>query len=184
MRPHSNPQVDWSLWWGSRQRDVRHPEKMFSSVGRDGRAVCQLCQASVAAWQRADHHLAHMVELDAWLADAERQAVGQPKPDSVRRSEDRRARRQQQLEQAAAFDRDPFLYAVEGVEPLTRNPMDRRVRPVVRRRQRHPKAETLARVHALLAEGRLPSVIAGELKITEKYVRRLIRQIEGSGGLK
>jgi hypothetical protein len=52
MQPHSNPRVDWSLWWGSRQRDVRHPEKMFSRVDRDGHAVCQLCQASVAAWQR------------------------------------------------------------------------------------------------------------------------------------
>jgi hypothetical protein len=157
---------------------------MFSRVDRDGHAVCQLCQASVAAWQRAEHHLAHMVELDAWLADAERQAVGRPKPDSVRRSEHRRARRRQQLEQAAAFDRDPFLYAVERVERVSRNPKDWRVRPVVRRRLRHPKAETLARIRALLAEGRLPSVIADELQISEKYVRRLIRQIETPGGLK
>jgi hypothetical protein len=184
MQPHSNHPVAWGLWWRNRRDDVRHPEKMFSTVGRDGRAVCQLCEAAVVAWQRAEHHLMHMVELDAWLADAEGQSAGQPKPDSIRRSEDRRARRQRQLEQAAAFNRDPFLYAVERVEPVSRNPKDWRVRPVVRRRLRHPKAETLARVQALLAAGRLPGVVADELQISEKYVRRLIRQIDTPGGLK
>jgi len=175
--------VDWSLWSRTRRGDVRHPEKMFSTVDRDGRARCLLCESSVAAWQRAEHHLVHMVELDGWLAEAERQHSG-PKQDSVRRSADRRARARRQLEQAAAFDRDPFLYAVERVEPVSRNPKDERVRPVVRRRLRHPKAETLVRVRALLDDGRLPGVIADELQLSEKYVRRLIRQIEGSGGLK
>jgi hypothetical protein len=122
-----------------------------------------------------------MRELDEHAAAAEREELPDgPRPDSLRRSESRRARRQQAIEQAAAFGRDPYMYAVDRVEKVAPDdPHDTRVRPVVRRRLRHPRAETLERVRDLRTQGLVLSAIADELRISENYTRRLIHEIEG-----
>jgi hypothetical protein len=186
MRHDRNPgPVDWSLWLRTRERDVRQPAKMFSRIGQTGGVVCLLCDERLAATARSEHHHVHMAELDAWLAGRATGDPAAPKPDSVRRAEDRRRRRQQELEQAQAFGRDPYLYAVVRVDKVApNNPDDQRVRPVVRRRLRHPKDETIARVQALREQGRMVEAIADELHKSENYVRRLIRQIDATGGPK
>ncbi|MGE5274421.1 MAG: hypothetical protein ACM3QU_11790 [Verrucomicrobiota bacterium] len=112
MQQHSN-HVDWALWLRTRPNDIRRPDKVINPIGNAW--YCQLCGAtSPVHHDRAKHHLEHMVDLDAWLAEQD-EPTG-PQPDSLRRSQDRRLRRQQQVEQAAAFDRDPYLYAVEQVD--------------------------------------------------------------------
>jgi hypothetical protein len=177
---HAHP-IDWPMWLENRGRDLRQPAKMFAQPDRDGRCHCHLCGQSVAAWKRAEHHLAHMVDLDEWQA-REGKSTG-PKPDSVRRSRDRASRRRESAEQAKAFGKDSYLYAVDRVEE------DRigRIRPVARRRRRHPKEETIGRVKELRALGRMPQAIADELRLTLNYTRRLIRLIEaeevGNAGL-
>ncbi len=177
MHDHPN-RVEWDSWWRTRRDDLGRPEKMIVQLGRGWR--CLLCESSVDSAARADHHAAHMLELDAWRAAQTAEDPTGPKPDSIRRSRDREARRQRQAEQAEAFGRSPYLYAVERVDEVNpKDKHDQRVRPVLRRRLRHPRAETLARVRELHAQGVMPQAIAGTLHISDNYARRLVRQIEG-----
>jgi hypothetical protein len=163
--------IDWLMWVRNRGPDVRDWRKMFAPPDGGGRCYCHLCEQPVEAWKRVDHHRSHMAELDARLAGEEKPI---PKPDSVRRSQQRSERRREAVEQAKAFKKDPYVYAVDRVE------QDRlgRKRPVTRRRLRHPKAETIARVDELLALGRMPLAIADELRLSLNYTRRLIRLLE------
>ena len=181
---HDYPnRVEWDSWWRTRRDDLRRPETMIFQLGRGWR--CLLCGATVDPVARADHHGEHMLELDEWREAQTVEDPTGPKPDSIRRSRDREARRQRQAEQAEAFGRSPYLYAVERVDPVSpNNPADKRVRPVLKRRLRHPKTETLGNVRRLLEQGVNARAIAIELGFKDlSYVRRLIRQTE-SGGLK
>jgi len=139
---------------------------MIVSLG--SRWHCLLCDSTVTG-ARAEHHLTHMLELDAWLARGAEPAGA--KPDSIRRSEDRRARRLEALERAEALGEDPFRVAIAKVDPT-----GRRVR---RRRLRHPRIETQARVQRLLEQGVGSKAIAETLDISDNYAARLIREIDG-----
>jgi len=174
MHDHSTP-VPWAVWLEHRPGDVRRPDRMIVRLGQGWR--CLLCEWSVAATERAEHHLQHMLQLEEWETTRAETKTG-PKPDSRRRTEDRRARRRQALEQAEAFGRDPFLYAVDRVERVTSKPDDKRVRPIVRRRLRRPKTETWAAVKRLHGQGLVPSAIANQLDLSPNYTMRLIRLIE------
>jgi hypothetical protein len=180
MQTDPNLVVDWESWLRSRPGDIRRPDRVIVRLGGDW--LCQLCSRRVNAGSRAEHHLGHMLDLDAWLVAQE--ASG-PKPDSTRRSTDRRNKRRLAREQAEAFGRDSYLYALDRVEKVAPNkPEDKRVRPILRRRLRHPREETLARARVLVEQGAMPSAVADELRVSDNYARRLIREIEGSGGLK
>ena len=168
MRKHSSP-VDWSLWLRSRPRDVRRADRVLTAFS-DG-WHCQLCGSDVRSLPAA-HHGEHMRELHAWLA-ADGASSG-PKRDSVCRAKQRREKRDGAIRLAEALGEDSFLYAVNGIEPGNRHRQ-------TRRRLRHPRHETLARVNKLRVLGRMPSVIAEELRISENYARRLLRQLEDGG---
>ena len=165
MHDHSNP-VPWGSWLRTRGDDLRRPDRMIVQLG--SRWHCLLCESTVTG-SRAEHHLTHMLELDAWLA--EHNPHPGPKPDSIRRSEDRRWRRWEELERAAALGEDPFRVAIVKVDPT-----GRRVR---RRRLRHPRVETQARVRRLLEQGVGSKAIAKTLDISDNYAARLIREIDG-----
>ena len=156
-----------------RPRDGR--DRMIVALGQGWR--CLLCEQPVLAKAKTQHHLQHMLQLDQWETARAETKTG-PKPDSLRRTEDRRSRRRQALEQAEAFGRDPFLYAVDRVERVTRKPDEKRVRPIVRRRLRRPKTETWAAVKRLHGQGLVPSAIANTLDLSLNYTMRLIRLIE------
>jgi len=164
MHDHSNF-VPWASWWPARRDDLRRPDRMIVPLG--SRWHCLLCESTVTG-SRPEHHLTHMLELDAWLAD---HPEG-PKPDSIRRSDDRRWRRREELERAAALGEDPFKVAIVRVDSAT----GRRVR---RRRLRHPRVETQARVRRLLDQGVGSKAIAKTLGISDNYAARLIREIDG-----
>ena len=84
QRKYLSGHVDWTVWLRTRPGDVRRPDKMIVRLGAGWR--CLLCDRPVQVSSRAEHHLEHMIELDAWQADQEQPAG--PKPDSIRRSDD------------------------------------------------------------------------------------------------
>jgi hypothetical protein len=94
--------IDWDLWLRSRPGDIRRPDRVITPLG-DG-WYCQLCSRSVNG-SRAEHHLGHMLKLDDHLA--RRKAEPEPKPDSERRLAERRERRQEAFDRAAALGEEP-----------------------------------------------------------------------------
>ena len=63
-----NPnRVDWASWLAARPDDLRRPDKVIVRLG-DG-WHCQLCSSRVTG-SRSEHHLVHMLELDAGRAGA------------------------------------------------------------------------------------------------------------------
>lgn len=163
--------IDWPMWISLRGADLRSTGKMLSAPDREGYSRCQLCDQRVPGWKREEHHRLHMVELDARQANA---GDDRRVEDSSRRVENRREQRRRELEQARAFGKDPYLEAVTKVEQLSGD----RVRPLTRRRIRHPRGETVARVKELLEQGRMPSAIADELRLSLDYTRRIIRGLD------
>jgi hypothetical protein len=165
---HEDPNhVAWAGWLRSRPDDIRHPDRVIVRLGDDW--YCQLCSRRVTG-QKTEHHVGHMIELDVYLAGLDDNRG--PKPDSIRRADDRRRKRQEAIERSTALGEDPFIYTVAGVEPTTKH----RIR---QRRLRHPRAETLARIKDLQETGLMVDLIAKEMQVSEQYVRRLIKQTGG-----
>ena len=97
MQEHPNP-VRWTAWLRAHRPDeLRQPDRVITQGG--DRRHCKLCDRQVIG-DRAAHHLAHMVEMDEFLA-------GTPKtnPDSRRRVEQRREKRLEALDRARAARR-------------------------------------------------------------------------------
>jgi 5-methylcytosine-specific restriction endonuclease McrA len=114
MQTDPNLVVDWDSWLRSRPGDIRRPDRVIVRLGDDWH--CQFCSRRVNAGSRAEHHLGHMLDLDAWLVAQE---VSGPKPDSTRRSTDRRDKRRLAREQAEAFGLDPNPHALTRCQART-----------------------------------------------------------------
>ncbi len=152
-------------WWRAQPNDVRRLDQVVTRIG--DRWHCKIYDRAVRASSLVDHHHDHLKQLDALLEAV----AAAPKPDSARRADDRRRKRQEALDRSVALGEDPFLVAIENVDPITNH----RSRT---RRLRRPADETLARVRELHGRGMIVAAIADETKLSEDYIRRLIARID------
>ncbi len=172
QKPNEGP--TWApAWWRNRRKDLCQVDRTIVLIGSRP-PYCLLCEQPVP-WgveAREQHHREHMVELDAWR-------LAQPPEETVnaRRARRRRTQRDNEVWSAEKLGEDAYIYAVKSVDPVTRHRRRRR------RRLRHPRAETEARIRDLHAQGLMRPVIADRMRVSEDYVRRVLKRLENGGGV-